>query len=52
MFLERPYAKPVAVGRKGGEGEEGERDRLQWCLEIGPATILYLSPFTPEEVPG
>ena len=52
MFLERPYAKPVAVGRKGGEGEEGERDRLQWCLEIGPATILYLSPFMPEEVPG
>ena len=49
MFMERPYAKPVAARRKGGEDEEGEGGQ-EWCLEVGPATILYLGPFTPEEV--
>ncbi len=36
LFVERPYAKPSSTGR---------------CfLEYAPGTILYLAPYTPEEV--
>ena len=36
LLLERPYAKAVsATGRQEGQ---------DWSLEIGPATVLYVSP--------
>jgi hypothetical protein len=42
LFLERPYGKPAA-GSKRVEADD-------WTLEIGPATILFLSPSSDTEV--
>ena len=42
LFIERPYARPTNSS-SGGNGSSV-------CLEFGPATLLYVLPYEPEEV--
>lgn len=43
LFIERPYARPTSTS-------SNSRNDSSVCLEFGPATLLYVLPYEPEEV--
>lgn len=42
LYIERPYAKPCGAGVNG--------QAIPFCLEYGPATMLYIAPCIPQMV--